>query len=98
MGGMDASRLGNAGARTLVVNCRMGGVSADLSGELLRDCDAQLSVSMGGLAVMVPAGVEVREGLDEDTPLLAPPGEMAPPVLRVRKKTGLFSEIEIVER
>lgn len=63
MGGFQAYRLGNASPANLIVDCRMGGGEVDLRGRWLRDCNARLSVKMGGMEVKVPQDVRV-EGAD----------------------------------
>ena len=97
MGGLEASHLGNASPRMLDVACKMGGVELDLSGAWLGDCDAVLSVEMGGMAVIVPSILEV-EGLPvEGSALRHEDSEVPTPVLRVSssQKRG---EIEVIRR
>ncbi len=54
MGGVEASRLGNASPHRLEVECKMGGVNISLTGGWANDCDAVLGVNMGGMNVLVP--------------------------------------------
>ncbi len=64
MGGFETSRLGNASPRYLDVACRMGGAEIDLSGEWVRDCDASISIRMGGMSVRIPEGLDVVQSGD----------------------------------
>lgn len=94
MGGVEASRLGNASPRVLDIVCRMGGADIDLRGSWLRDAEVHLDVSMGGMGVRVPDDVMVR-GLEGSTNTLkTDDNEMPLPVLNfsVKEKMG---EIEI---
>lgn len=61
MGGVTASRLGNASPRLLEVKQRMGGADLDLSGQWRGDCHSRCEVDMGGIQLTVPAALAVRE-------------------------------------
>lgn len=59
MGGFEADHLGNASPSILDIRCRMGGAEIDLRGDWANDCDLDLGVRMGGMAVTVPTDVRV---------------------------------------
>jgi len=60
MGGVEATRLGNASPRILLVSTRMGGGAIDLGGAWAGDCRARFAVEMGGLAVMGAEGLQMQ--------------------------------------
>jgi hypothetical protein len=97
MGGFQAVRLGNASPANLIVDCRMGGGEVDLRGRWLRDCDAKLSVRMGGMEVRVPQDVRV-EGADladlEGSGLVRGDAEVPVPTLRL-SVTQSMGEVEV---
>jgi hypothetical protein len=104
MGGFDANRLGNASPRTLDVDCRMGGADIDLRGLWLQDCDARLSIHMGGMSVRVPDDVEVEvEGVEVKGieaiggRLRRTDAEVPLPVLRMNVSQSM-GECEVVRR
>jgi hypothetical protein len=97
MGGFEARELGNASPRSLIVDCKMGGADVDLRGNWVQDCDIQLAVRMGGMAVLVPDEVEV-EGVPVGGSFFRREGREVPlPVLRfsVSERMG---EIEVTRR
>lgn len=79
MGGVSASRLGNASPRVLDVDCRMGGADIDLRGAWRGDCRGRFAVRMGGISLTAPAELAVREvatgRLDDPAPLEVPAAE-----------------------
>jgi hypothetical protein len=99
MGGFEANNLGNASPSLLTVDCSMGGAQVDLAGRWLNDADVSLSVSMGGMAVLVPAGLTV-----EGTPVAGASADLAPadpevpaPVLRLSVDQSM-GEVEVVRK
>ncbi|MBE0564372.1 MAG: hypothetical protein IH621_00305 [Krumholzibacteria bacterium] len=89
MGGVSVSRLGNASPRVLDVDCGMGGADIGLKGQWRNDCDARFRVRMGGMAIGLPADLEVEAVGDLPDDLTLPvlrrsDGEVPLPVLRVR--------------
>ena len=74
MGGFNARGLGNASPHRLSVSCRMGGADVGLGGAWSNDCDADLSIAMGGLSVSLPDNMDIEtvgesiEGLELPTP------------------------------
>lgn len=99
MGGFEASGLGNASPAVLVIDCRMGGAEVDLRGEWLQDCDASVTVDMGGMALIVPRDIEVTgvtvTGSSQLREII--PREMPMPVLRL-DVTQNRGEVEVVRR
>ncbi len=97
MGGFEAMRLGNASPQVLDVECTMGGADIDLRGQWVQDSDIRLAVTMGGMDVRVPDGVEVQgltaagHGLRPENP------EIQLPVLRFSVSESM-GEIEIDRR
>ncbi len=97
MGGFDARRLGNASPRTLDVTCRMGGADIGMGGEWAQDCDASLSISMGGMSVRVPEEIELEYGGEGGSGFeRVEPGEREVPRPRLRLDvTQKFGEVEV---
>ncbi len=95
MGGFAAEGLGNASPEVLDIFCTMGGADVDLSGAWLNDCDANLSVKMGGMAISIPRDVKVLRGANEIESMSAAGAEMDMPVLRLRTRAK-YGEIEII--
>ena len=99
MGGVSVSRLGNASPLVLDVDCGMGGADIGLKGEWRNDCDARFRVRMGGMAIALPANLDLETvgDLPEDLtlPVLRHTGAEVPlPVLRVRLDQSM-GEIEL---
>ena len=96
MGGFEADHLGNASPRILDVNCRMGGAEIDLRGQWANDCDLDLSVRMGGMAVLVPEDIRVQGVPAIDAGPLSENPEVPVPTLnfRLNQKMG---EIEVIQ-
>ncbi len=99
MGGVSASRLGNASPLVLDVDCGMGGADIELKGEWRNDCDASFRVRMGGMAVSLPANLDLEAvgDLPKDLtlPVLRQTGAEVPlPVLRARLEQSM-GEIEL---
>ncbi|MFO7609472.1 MAG: hypothetical protein R6X35_09795 [Candidatus Krumholzibacteriia bacterium] len=89
MGGVAVRRLGNASPLVLEVDCGMGGADIDLKGQWRNDCDASFRARMGGMAVRLPADLEVEAvgylPADLTLPVLRHGDTEVPlPVLRVR--------------
>jgi len=63
MGGLAATKLGNASPRELELDFRMGGMSVDLRGEWRADAQITIHASMGGGVLRLPRNVRI-EGLD----------------------------------
>ena len=97
MGGLDVSGVGNASPRILDVDWRMGGANIDLGGEWLRDCDVNLAVNMGGMAVVVPRDIDLEDAVPGESQLEVRPRETSTPVLRLHK-TFKRGEIDVVRR
>jgi hypothetical protein len=101
MGGLAARGLGNASPRSLRVDCQMGGADVDLRGEWVRDCDVGLSISMGGMSVVVPEEVVARglpsQGAAPDQELRSGTAEVPTPVL-VFSLSQSMGEIEVRRR
>ena len=95
MGGFEADHLGNASPEFLEIDCRMGGAEVDLRGQWANDCDVNLSVRMGGMAVLVPDDVQVQGVPSIDPGPLTGKSEVPIPVLNftMRQKMG---EIEVI--
>ncbi len=92
MGGGEVMGLGNASPRVLDIGCRMGGMELDLSGEWSRDCEANLRVSMGGMAVYIPDNLELES--EPGSGLRRTDTETTLPVLRLHQQAKM-GEIEI---
>ena len=94
MGGFEAENLGNASPSILDIDCRMGGADIDLRGPWQNDCAIDLSVRMGGMAVLAPRDVRIdgvptitSSGLRDD-------GEVPVPRLTFRLQQSM-GEIEV---
>ncbi len=96
MGGFEAEHLGNASPLALEVNCRMGGAEIDLNGYWLNDCDLDLKVRMGGMAVIVPQDVQVNGVPDIHPGSLSDNPEVETPVLNFTLKQNM-GEIEVIQ-
>ncbi len=94
-GGGAIEGLGNASPKVLDISSSMGGAEVDLDGAWRNDCDVNLSVKMGGMAVIIPKDVKVLRGAEETTTLESSDLEIPEPVLRIRTKAK-YGEIEIV--
>lgn len=95
MGGIEASRVGNASPRALDVDCAMGGADVDLRGAWRGDCTAHASARMGGVALQVPAEMRVEgHGAGEPT-LTGSQPEVPAPVLRLTASAKM-GEVEVV--
>ena len=94
MGGVEADHLGNASPRVLEVDCAMGGADVSLMGAWRNDCDARMSIRMGGMEVRVPADMRIEGDGAEAATLRRDDPETFLPVLRLTldQKMG---EIEI---
>ncbi len=89
MGGLEADHLGNASPAVLDVRWRLGGGDIDLTGDWRRDCRASFAIRMGGMAVTLPADVEV-DGATTATPSLAAPDRESPlPVLHISRRASM---------
>ncbi len=95
MGGIDAGRVGNASPRRLEVDCAMGGADVDLRGAWRGDCDARASARMGGVALKVPAEMQVEGHGASGATLARSNPEVPAPVLRLTA-TAKMGEVEIV--
>ncbi len=99
MGGFSANSLGNASPLELSVQCKMGGAEVDMRGEWQQDCNASLSVNMGGLAVIVPRDLDVTGVTVKGSSLLGEDVTPEAPLpvlhLKVSQNRG---EIEVVRR
>ena len=96
MGGFEADHLGNASPLALDVNCRMGGAEIDLRGQWLNDCELNLSVRMGGMAVLVPEDIRVQGVPTIDPGPLDSSREIPTPTLNFRMKQNM-GEIEVIQ-
>ncbi len=94
MGGADISGVGNASPSVLDVKCAMGGAALDLSGAWVRDCDARVSITMGGMDVSVPNNIEWENSGDTGGGLRRTDAEVGLPVLRLQQKSSM-GEIEV---
>jgi hypothetical protein len=96
MGGFEADHLGNASPAVLDVRCRMGGAEIDLRGDWANDCDLNMSVRMGGMAVMVPPGIRVLGVPGIGSPALSENPEVPTPTFNftLNQKMG---EIEVIQ-
>jgi hypothetical protein len=94
MGGVEADRLGNASPRVLEVDCAMGGADLNLRGAWRNDCDARMSIRLGGMEVRVPADMRIEGDAAEASALRRDDLETPLPVLRLAldQKMG---EIEV---
>ncbi|MBU8871131.1 MAG: hypothetical protein KOO60_09755 [Gemmatimonadales bacterium] len=95
MGGFEADRLGNASPRFLDVNCKMGGAEIDLSGHWLNDCDLNLGIRMGGMAVLLPEDIRVTGVPDISPDPLKKNSEVPVPALNFNMKQKM-GEIEVI--
>ncbi len=95
MGGFSADGLGNASPKVLEVTCSMGGAEVDLSGAWQNDCDVNLSIKMGGMAVIIPRDIKVLRGAAEIESMTAADVEVGEPVLRLHTRAH-YGEIEVV--
>jgi hypothetical protein len=94
MGGGDVQGLGNASPSVLDVSCRMGGMSLDLGGAWQGDCDARLSLTMGGLDVIVPDNLGYESAGTSEGGFTRTDGEVPLPMLRVQQQVKM-GEIKI---
>jgi hypothetical protein len=94
MGGFNAEGLGNASPRTLLVRASMGGAALDLNGRWLNDCDADLSIKMGGMAVVVPRDMVVEGAEVGGGELRTADREVPLPVLRLKVAQSM-GEVDI---
>lgn len=97
MGGFQAVGLGNASPRNLVVDCRMGGADMDLRGAWAGDCDARLSIRMGGMSVVVPDDMEVEGFETSGRRLRRRDVEVPAPVLRLSVSQSM-GEVDVSRR
>lgn len=99
MGGFEATNLGNASPALLTVDCSMGGAQVDLAGRWLDDADVSLSVSMGGMAVLVPAALTIEGApvTGDAAELTSADSEAPAPVLRLSIDQSM-GEIEVVRK
>jgi hypothetical protein len=88
MGGADIRSLGNASPRKLDVEYSMGGMSLDLRGQWVADCDATVRGHMGGGQVRLPRDIRV-EGLAGRRSEGRPQGEVPPPTLRFTAESSM---------
>jgi hypothetical protein len=95
MGGMEVDGLGNASPRKLDVFCKMGGGQVNFDGVWRNDCDANLSISMGGMAVIIPRGLKVERTGSEAGDLVDSSAEVSEPVMKIRT-SARYGEIDIV--
>nr|MEE4269055.1 hypothetical protein [Candidatus Krumholzibacteria bacterium] len=95
MGGFDAQGLGNASPHRLVVESRMGGAQVDLSGQWLNDCTAQMSIRMGGMAVVLPDGINILGVATDGSDLTRTDQELGLPTLSL-SLTQSMGEIDVV--
>ncbi len=86
MGGFAAQNLGNASPSVLSVKCRMGGADVDLRGDWRNDCDAMVSIRMGGLSVGLPRNMRVEYESGEVPGLREDDAEVPLKVLRLRTR------------
>jgi hypothetical protein len=96
MGGIEVVGVGNLSPRVLQVSWHMGGAEIDLSGQWRRSCDIDARIKMGGLALVAPADVPLREVAD-DAPLGGVEPEAGAIELRLRRSADR-GEIDIVRR
>lgn len=99
MGGFDAKDLGNASPRRLDVACRMGGADIGLGGTWAQDCDASISVTMGGVSLHVPDELEIEFQREDETGLMNPSpadAEVSRPRMRLDLQEK-FGQIEFVK-
>ncbi len=94
MGGGEISGLGNASPALLDVSCFMAGMALDLKGAWSRDCDARLSLSMGGMELLVPDNIELENVDQAGSGLRRADGEIDRPLLRLQQQVKM-GEIEI---
>ncbi|MBD3220273.1 hypothetical protein GF314_03445 [bacterium] len=99
MGGFEATGLGNASPSILRIDCSMGGGEVDLSGAWLQDAAVDISVNMGGMAVIVPADLVVEgTAVKGASPDLQPADPEVPvPTLRMTIDQSM-GEVEVVRR
>jgi hypothetical protein len=91
MGGFEVRRLGNASPQALSIDVSMGGGEIDLSGAWRNGSTLDVSVSMGGMELLVPDGLEVRGApVAGDTGTLRDADPEVPrPVLEVRTSQSM---------
>ncbi len=94
MGGGDISGLGNASPQILDVTCTMGGMALGLGGTWVGDCDANISLAMGGMDVNVPDSITLELDGESKSGMTRTDVEVQLPVLRVRQQVKM-GEIEI---
>jgi len=95
MGGVTAEGLGNASPRILDVDCGMGGAEINLTGAWRNDCDARLSVRMGGIAAFVPDDMVVETEHEVQGAMRRTDSEMPQPVLRLVVEESM-GEVEVI--
>jgi len=94
MGGAEIMGVGNASPRVLDVSCAMGGAALDLSGAWSRDCDARVTISMGGMDIVVPDNIELAGAGESSDGLRRTDAEVQMPVLRLYQKAKM-GEIDV---
>ncbi len=94
MGGISINGIGNASPRILEVTSSMGGADVDLSGFWQNDCEAKMSVKMGGMSVSIPKHLKVLRGADINS-LAGSDAETDEPVLHLRTRAQ-YGEIEVM--
>ena len=57
---LEAAGLGNAGARTIVVEGAVGEATLDFTGEWSRDAEARVKMGLGSLTLVIPDDLGVR--------------------------------------
>jgi hypothetical protein len=97
MGGLETKGLANLAPRSLDVQTTMGGAEIDLRGDWLSDAAIRLSVTMGGIEVRLPEGVDVRGLAAGDHHLESATPEVRRPVLRFSVSENM-GEVEVVRR
>lgn len=95
MGGIEASRVGNASPRALDVDCAMGGGEIDLRGAWRGDCVARASARMGGVAIKVPPEMRVEGHGAGEPSLTGSQTEVPAPVLRLTA-SATMGEVEVI--
>ncbi len=94
MGGVEATRLGNASPSFLDMDYQMGGADIDLGGAWQNDCAIDLSVRMGGISVVAPADVRVAGVPTISSPALQEDREVPLPLLTFNMKQSM-GEIQV---
>jgi hypothetical protein len=95
MGGFALASLGNASPRRLAIDCRMGGMEADLRGTWVQDSEITIATQMAGGRVRLPRDVVVR-GVPTSHVVLPEREGAKLPVLTV-SVSAVMGDVEIEE-